>query len=206
MSSRSGELLDQGLDFFTTIITQLSEDDWERSTPCDGWTARDLLGHLVTSIRVGISVMQGRPPTWPDAARPGDLVEGDPAGFWRGTVAQARDVLRNADLALVIETPLGQTVADDLAIPVIDLYVHAWDLGAAAGIDVEIPADVIDYAHAYIDPLPDDMMRGDNRAFGPQIRVPASATPTERFIAWTGRRPPSVLSDTPGANKGRKDD
>jgi hypothetical protein len=30
MSSRSGELLDQGLDFFTCILARLSEDDWER--------------------------------------------------------------------------------------------------------------------------------------------------------------------------------
>jgi uncharacterized protein (TIGR03086 family) len=189
MSSRSGELLDQGLDFFTTIITKLNGDDWERPTPCAGWTARDLLGHLATSMRVAISVMQGQPPTWPDVGRPGELVEGDPAGFWRGTVVQTRDVLRHADLARMMETPLGRTVADDLAIPVIDLYVHAWDLGAAIGIAVEIPADVIDFAHAYLDPLPAEMIRGDNRAFGPQIRVPASATPTERFIAWTGRRP-----------------
>ena len=188
MSSRSGELLDRGLDFFTAIITRLGEDDWERPTPCAGWTVRDVIGHLATSTNVGISTMQGRPPTWPDAARPGDLVEGDPAGFWRGTVARARDVLRDADLARVMETPLGRTVADDLAIPVIDLYVHAWDLGAAAGIAVEIPADVIDYAHAYIDPLPDEMIRGEGRAFGPQTRVPAGATPTEQFIAWTGRR------------------
>jgi uncharacterized protein (TIGR03086 family) len=189
MSSRSGELLDQGLDFFTTIITRLGEDDWERPTPCAGWTARDVLGHLATSMRIGISVMQGREPTWPDAARPGELVEGDPVKFWRGIVVQVRDVLRNADLARVMETPLGQTVADDLAIPVIDLYVHAWDLGAAAGFAVEIPVGVIDFAHAYIDPLPGEMIRGDNRAFGPQIRVPASATPTERFVAWTGRQP-----------------
>ena len=190
MSSRSGELLDQGLDFFTGIVARLSDDDWERPTPCAGWTARDLLGHLAASIRVGISIMQGRPPTWPDAARPGDLVEGDPAGFWRGTVAQARDVLRNADLARVIHTPLGQTIADALVIPVIDLYVHAWDLGTAVSINVEIPADVIDFAHAYLDPLPDEVLRGDNRAFGPQTPVPAGATPTERFIAWTGRQLP----------------
>lgn len=190
MSSRSGELFDQGLDFFTTIITQLSDDDWDRPTPCAGWTARDVLGHLATSANVAISTMQGQQPTWPDVARPGDLVDGDPAEFWRGTVARARDVLRTADLARVMETPLGRTVADDLSIPVIDLYVHAWDVGAAAGIAVEIPAGVIDYAHAYIDPLPDEIIRGDNRAFGPQTRVPATATPTERFIAWTGRRPP----------------
>jgi uncharacterized protein (TIGR03086 family) len=190
MSSRSGELLDQGLDFFTAIITRLSDDDWERPTPCAGWTARDVLGHLATSTRVAISVMQGRPPVWPDVARPGDLVGGDPVEFWRGIVVEARNVLRNADLARAMETPLGRTVADDLAIPVIDLYVHAWDLGLVAGVAVEIPAGVIDYAHAYIDPLPEELVRGDDRAFAPQIRLPASATPTEAFIAWTGRRPP----------------
>jgi uncharacterized protein (TIGR03086 family) len=194
MSSRSGQLLDRGLDFFASVVTRLGDDDWERPTPCAGWTARDLLGHLATSMRVGISVMQGLPPAWPDAARPGDLVEGDPAGFWRDIAVQARDVLRNADLGRVMETPLGRTVADDLAIPVIDLYVHAWDLGVAVGIAVEIPPDVIDFAHAYLDPLPDDMVRGDNRAFAPQAPVPAGATPTERFIAWTGRRPPRAAT------------
>ena len=190
MSSRSGELLDRGLDFFTSIVARLGEDDWERPTPCAGWTARDLLGHVVTSMRVGISMMQGQPPASPDAARPGDLVEGDPLEFWHSTVVQARDVLGNADLTLMMETPLGGTVADALVIPVIDLYVHAWDLGTVAGIAVEIPAGVIDFADAYIDPLPDGVMRGEDRAFGPQAPVPAGATPTERFIAWTGRRLP----------------
>jgi hypothetical protein len=69
-----------------------------------------VLGHLVASIRYGISIMQGRPPAWPDAARPGDLVEGGPVEFWRGAGVQARDVLRNADLARVMETPLGRAV------------------------------------------------------------------------------------------------
>jgi uncharacterized protein (TIGR03086 family) len=182
--------MDQGLDFVTSVMTRLGGDDWERASPCAGWTARDVLGHLVTTIGVAISAMLGQQPTWPDAARPGDLVEGDPVEFWRHTVVQARDVLRNADLDRLMETPLGQTVADDLAIPVIDLYVHAWDLGATIGIAVEIPADLIDYAHTYIDPLPGDMVRGDNRAFAPQTPVPTGATQTDRFIAWTGRRLP----------------
>jgi hypothetical protein len=39
MSSRSGELLDRGFDFFTAVVIRLGEDDWERPTPCVGWTA-----------------------------------------------------------------------------------------------------------------------------------------------------------------------
>ena len=190
MSTQSGELFDQGLDFFSTVITRLKEDDWERPTPCAGWTARDLLGHLASSVWVAMSLMQGRQPTWPDAQHPGDLVEGDPIEFWRGTVMQAREVLRNADLSMVMDSPLGRTVADALAIPVIDLYVHAWDLGAAVSIAIELPADVVNFAHAYIDPLPDEVMRGEGRAFAPQTRVRDGATPTERLVAWTGRQLP----------------
>lgn len=190
MNGRSRELMDHGLDLFTSVISRLVDEDWERASPCAGWTARDLLGHLVTTINVAIATMTAQQPTWPDAAHPGDLVEGDPVEFWRITAVQARDVLRDTDLDRVMDTPLGRTVADDLAIPVIDLYVHAWDLGATIGIDVEIPADVIDYAHTYLDPLAEDMVRGENRAFGPPTPVPAGATPTDRFIAWTGRRVP----------------
>ena len=189
MNSTTGELMDRGFDFFASVVTRLGEDDWERASPCAGWTARDVLGHVATTVGVAISTMQAQQPTWPDVASPGDLVEGEPLEFWRRTVVQARAVLGTADLDRAMETPLGRTVADDLSIPVIDLYVHAWDLGVTIGFPVEMPTDIIDYAHAYIDPLPDGMVRGPNRAFGPQIPVPAEATPTERFIAWTGRQP-----------------
>jgi len=33
------------------------------------------------------------------------------------------------------------------------------------------------------------MVRGANGAFGPEITPPADATPTEAFVAWTGRAP-----------------
>jgi uncharacterized protein (TIGR03086 family) len=131
--------------------------------------------------------MADRAPDRPDVERPGDLVDGEPIQFWRRTAVRARDVLRTADLGRAMATPLGGTVADDLAVPVIDLFVHAWDLGTTISVDVEIPADLIDYAHSYIDPLPDDVVRGPDRAFAAAAPVAANASPTARFIAWTGR-------------------
>jgi len=67
--------------------------------------------------------------------------------------------------------------------------VHAWDVAAAAGFAVEIPESVITFSHSQIDPIPAEMVRGENGAFGPEIAPPADATPTEAFIAWTGRAP-----------------
>lgn len=62
---------------------------------------------------------------------------------------------------------------------------HASD--TSAGIRVEIPVEVIEFARGYIDPSPPEMVRGANGAFGPEVDSPADATPAEAFIAWTGR-------------------
>jgi hypothetical protein len=88
--------------------------------------------------------------------------------------------------------PLGHTVADALAIPVIDLYVHAWDLAATINLVIEIPGSVIGYAHDHLDQVPEEIIRGENRAFAPKAQAPADATPTEEFLAWTGRQLPSA--------------
>jgi len=94
-------------------------------------------------------------------------VEGDPVKFWRDTVLRAQQVLADADLTRPMESPLGHTVADAPAIPVIDLYVHAWDLAATINLVIEIPGTVIAYAHDHLDQVPEEILRGENRAFSP---------------------------------------
>ncbi|GMU77982.1 MAG: hypothetical protein AMXMBFR46_07790 [Acidimicrobiia bacterium] len=56
---------------------------------------------------------------------------------------------------------------------------------------MEIPEDVIAFSHASIDPFPVDVVRGPAGAFGPEAEPAPGASPTDAFIAWTGRRPPS---------------
>jgi uncharacterized protein (TIGR03086 family) len=190
MPERSDILFDEGLDFFGAVVAQLGAQDWDEPSPCEGWTALDVLGHLGTSIAMGVSVLQGEQPTWPQVDRPADLVEGDPSSYWAAMAARAREALVGADLDLEMDTPMGKrTVADRLAFPAIDLYVHAWDIGRAAGITVEIPVKAIEFAHGYIDPIPDELVRGANGAFGREADAPPDAIPTEAFIAWTGRDP-----------------
>ncbi len=111
MSSRTAGLFNQGLDFFTAILIQVEDDDWERSSPCAGWTARDLLGHLAATINLVI----------------------------------------------------------------------------------QLPGPVIAYAHEHLDPVPEEIIRGENRAFATKAQAHADATPTEEFLAWTGRQLPLSL-------------
>lgn len=189
-SARSGATFAAGVEFFTSVVDRLGPDDWDRPSPDEGWTALDVLGHLGTSFRMGLSVLRGEQPTWPDVARPADLVEGDPAAWWHAIAAETDAALAGADLDFEMDTPMGRrTVADRLAFPAVDCYVHGWDLATAAGFAVEIPEDAIEFAHGYIDPLPEELVRGEHGAFGPVVPVPPDATPTEAFVAWTGRAP-----------------
>lgn len=190
MTATSDVIFLAGLDAFGEVVDGVGPDVWDRTSPCAGWTALDVLGHLGTSIAFGVSVLRGEPPTWPEADRPADLVDGDPAAYWAAIAAAARGALVGADLDLEMDTPMGpRTVADRLAFPAIDLFVHAWDIGQAAGIDVTIPDDVIAFAHHYLDPFPDEVMRGANGSFGPEVEAAPGASPSAQFIAWTGRAP-----------------
>ena len=190
MTISSADAFDRGLDAFGAVADQLTSEDWDAPSPCEGWTALDVLGHLTTAIGMGLSVLRGEQPTWPQADRPADLVDGDPAQAFHALAAQARAALEGADLDHEMDTPMGlRTVADRLAFPAIDLFVHAWDIGQAAGIDVEIPADVIEFAHAHLDGIPTEMMRGEGKPFGEEAATAVDATATERFLAWTGRSP-----------------
>ena len=190
MAESSDVIFDRGLDVFGSVVTQLSDDDWNKPSPCEGWTALDVLGHLGTSMAMGTSILKGEQPTWPQVERPADVVDGEPLDYWRSLTTEIRPLLEDVDLDEERDTPMGRrTVGEGLAFPAIDLYVHAWDVGRAAGIDVEIPTEAIEFAHTYIDPLPEEMVRGEKGAFAPQAEAPDDATDTEQFIAWTGRAP-----------------
>ena len=190
MTAPSATLFLQGLDVFHDVAVQLAPEDWDRPSPCEGWTALDVLGHLSTALDMGASLLAGEQPTWPEFDRPADLVTGDPVAFYEAAASRCRAGVEGADLELVMDTPMGpRTVADRLAFPAIDLFVHAWDIGRAAGIAVEIPAEVAEFAHGYIDPIPAEMVRGEKGAFGAEVVVPDGASDTEAFVAWTGRDP-----------------
>ena len=69
---------------------------------------------------------------------------------------------------------------------VLDLIVHAWDLGVAVGYPGPLPADAVaaifPLAQAIVDRTPAGM-------FDPPVDVGADAPVIDRLVALTGRRP-----------------
>ncbi len=189
MTMKPDDAFLQGLDFFGAAVRQLGAGDWDRASPCQGWRALDVLGHVGQATRFGTALLQGERPDWSPVDPPGALVDDVPAAWWTGLADQARAAVSGVDLSREMDSPAGRrSVGAGLSFPALDLYVHGWDIARSGGIDLVIPDAAIEFAHSVIDPAPAGQIRS-SRLFGPERPAPAGATDSEAFVAWTGRDP-----------------
>ncbi len=168
-------------DRMTKRIDALTESDWSRPTPCDGWTVRDLVDHLVQAQHL-FRKLAGFPPV--DA---GDL-DADPAGAWRiaHTTVQA-DLDDPARATTEFDGLRGRyTFAQAVdRFLVFDLIIHGWDLARALGRDEDIPDEDLAHVSAQADQLGELMYTSGQFR---RLDAPPDADPQTRLLARLGRR------------------
>jgi uncharacterized protein (TIGR03086 family) len=155
--------------------------DWAGDSPCAGWTARDVLDHVVDTQRDFLVKRD---------LDPGPRPEGDPKQVWRAHVDAVRRVV--ADEALVsaeYDGYFGRTsIADTLAsFYGFDLVVHRWDLGRALGREAtwdEAEMDMLEKAMAGFG----DALYSEG-VCKPAVDVPGDATRQARLLGRLGRHP-----------------
>lgn len=119
------------------VVRLVPPDSWERPSPCEGWTARHVVGHLLATELYYVACIEGQPPPMDPMKEPDRHAGGDPAVAW----AHARDAVlaaidRPGVLDRVVATVSGpQRVEDMIAFGIVDATVHSWDLARAAGVD-----------------------------------------------------------------------
>lgn len=189
VSWRADEAYVRGLDFFGGIVAEVPVSAWTKPSPCQGWRLIDVLGHVGTAVRFGTALLRADDPAWEPVDPPGSAVDVDPLPWWSALSDAAREAVRGVDLTRVVDSPMGpRSIGEGLGFPAVDLFVHAWDLGRGVGIDVELPVEAMDFAHAVLDPIPEEQMRSPG-VFAEQVSTSADATPSQAFLGWTGRDP-----------------
>jgi uncharacterized protein (TIGR03086 family) len=167
---------------FADAVAAVPDDRWSSPSPCEGWTARDVVEHVCSTQGLFLGFVG-------EAAGQGPPVADDPVGAWRA--ASAPVVARLADPARASATFdgfFGQTSFESAIdrFANFDLVVHRWDLARAAGLD-----DRIDDADA-------QRVLDGVSAFGPAlysagvcaqaVDVGPDADVTTRMLAVVGRR------------------
>jgi len=165
-----------------------AEGTLDAETPCDEWTVRRLIDHLLAGLAMFTAGPSGgtfAPPTGP----PPQLVGDDP-------IAQYEDA-RQATIAAYSEPGvLDGTIkgfggdgpaAQVLGIAFCDQLIHGWDLATGTGQDATMPGDLAAAAWKMLDGRMSDAARGHN--YKPAVPVAGDATTQEKLLAYTGRTP-----------------
>ena len=163
--------------------------DWEAPAPVTGWTARDVVDHLVTWLPGflaggGVTLEVARPPIREDTAA------GDPVAAWHAHADAVQALLEGPDADREFShrhagtNPLG--VAID-RFYTSDVFMHTWDLARASGQDDRLDPEFSAQLLAGMEPL-DEMLRASGQ-YGPRVEVPADAPVQDRLMAFVGRDP-----------------
>lgn len=183
------EMLQLALDEFTDALAQVT--DPEAVSPCEGWRAIDVAGHVVGTMgKVIALVSDGEVAAVPAAPGSAGLAPITMMARWGERADQVRTALAAADLSSERRTSYGSgPVGRQLAVPTCDLIVHVWDVAASQGIRRELPAVMCDFLSVSLAQIPPERMRAPGM-FGPETEAPADANSTERIMAFLGRSVP----------------
>lgn len=181
---RAGAELVRRLDLVT-------DADWDRPTPCEGWSVRDLLSHVDAGSRMTVQALHGASREETSATMTTDHLGDDPAGAVRASVA-AQEVAFAEPGAMerVVHHPMFDTPGSQLVgFRVGDLTVHAWDLARALGADETLDAELVEEVWRVTEPMAPVIGSIGVFGTGPSGTVPDTAPLQQRLLDLMGRRP-----------------
>ena len=178
ISERYRRLSDQ----FAARIAAVPDDRWTSQSPCAGWTALDVVRHVVDSQGMFLGFVDRKMGPLPHVAE-------DPGGAWDAARAAVQADLDDPGRARAEfdgyfgRRSFAQAIDNMINF---DLIVHGWDLARATGQDERIEPEDVRHAIAAAHSFGDNLRR--QGVCGPEVPVPPDADEQTRMLAFLGRR------------------
>ncbi len=167
------------------VVSGIRSDQWSWPTPCEEWTVRRVLAHLVGMDRVFTALLTASPLPSRDEAPPVD--EELPRALAESYAALRAAFARPGAPAHEFNSPMGSaTGAERLQIRLYDLLAQGWDLARATGQRIEVPEDVADASLVFAEAQLSDSSRPGR--FAPAEEPAEGAPALDRLAAFLGRR------------------
>jgi uncharacterized protein (TIGR03086 family) len=179
----------RALDGFETVLAGVAPGRWDAPSPCQGWCAADVAGHVIGDLRAVQAYATGRMEA-DSGADPRSAAGHNPVAAWRAVRADMMAVLDPAALARPVPLPWGGhlPLGEFLERYPAEILVHTWDLaqatGQAAGLDPALVRDALEPARQFA-----PVFRASGLV-GPERTVAEDADDLTRLLAIFGRRNP----------------
>jgi uncharacterized protein (TIGR03086 family) len=181
----AGTLYHRTVEAWATQVNDVRADQWDRRTPCSGWTVRDLVNHVAGEDRWTRPLMEGRTIADVGDSLDGDLLGSDPIGA-------ALDAAKDAVAAVAERLPRHERVHLSYGDEEPDEYVrqlaadhlvHGWDLAAATGSGTHLDPQLVAAVGAWFAER-EDLYRSAGLV-GPRARL--TGDPQADLLAQFGR-------------------
>ncbi|SCE64202.1 TIGR03086 family metal-binding protein [Micromonospora mirobrigensis] len=158
---------------------------WDAPAPVPGWTARDVVRHLVEWLPPLLAGGAGvRLPAGPS-------VDDDPVGAWQTHCDAVQSLLDDpATAGRLLSNPHLGELPLDRAIDQFytsDVFMHTWDLARATGQDERLDQDFCAQLLAGMESM-EEIIRSSGQ-YGPRVPVKEDADPQTRMLGFIGRDP-----------------
>ncbi|MFI0453024.1 TIGR03086 family metal-binding protein [Actinomadura sp. 6N118] len=177
----------RALDLFEGVVGGVTRDGWDRPSPCAGWTARDVTGHVIGGQYLIRAMATGAPK--PDiGSEPAQYCAGDALLEWRTArkecaAALTADALRRpVPFGSLGDLPLGDFLGGYMLEPLI----HTWDLARATGQPARLDPDLVHHGFATAQIIAKELRASGD--LGPPLPAPPGADEQTRLLAFLGRR------------------
>jgi uncharacterized protein (TIGR03086 family) len=170
------------------VVRLGSPSAWDNASPCEGWTARHAIGHVIAIQRSFEALIKEQPRPMHPMRDTEQHAGADPAHTW----AEARDaVLEALDHPGVLDRIIPSFRGDEpidaaIGFNVIDTTIHTWDVARALGVDDRLDPGLVDRVSVLLAARVEDMRGG--RGYAPAVDVPEGADPQTALLALAGRQ------------------
>jgi uncharacterized protein (TIGR03086 family) len=167
---------------FDAAVESVAPDQWGTQSPCEEWTARDIVAHIVEGHRSVLAGLRGEEPE-------GFGIDEDPTQAWEEVSQAVAAITHDPDVVTKeIDGPVGKMAVGEVIdrFVTMDLLVHTWDLARTVGADEHLDEDSVARAYNMLKPM-DEMIRRPN-FFGPKLDPPVDADLRTEFLYFVGRR------------------
>jgi uncharacterized protein (TIGR03086 family) len=171
---------DSTLAALQVVLRNLTTEDRAKQTPCSDFDGHGLAEHLFGSL-TGVGAMAGVEVANPEEGSLEDRVA--------VMAAQAIEGWRARGLEGMVPGPGGGEIPAVVGASILslELLLHGWDFAETSGQQLPVSDEVVAYVQILADQIiPGSRARG---AFATEVVPAADATPLERLVAFSGRRP-----------------
>ena len=135
----------RAVEAFTHRVSGIAEQDWSRPSPCDAWTVRDLVNHVVAEELWVRPLLDGETTISVGDRFDGDVLGPVPIETAASAAAEAIAASDKVDLEKTVHLSFGDFAARFYLEQLFaDHVVHTWDLCVSIGAEFPIEDDLVD--------------------------------------------------------------